>query len=190
MLTTRPANRDKVSFLNLDLRLDLLDDDRPIGQLVYERKPRRGTLTHGERRYIMARSSEQPDEKLYQALFRVATDSGKPPVNPYALKDQAGQVLALAARHKSAFAVSHGDDRFILRKSSLLSPLYHLYRQDRDQPQDDHPVDSQSLGSVGQRKLLSQVMQIDLPTTFDLALQVFLLVLLIDASLDSSNSVD
>ena len=28
MLTTRAANRDKVSFLNIDLRLDLLDDDR------------------------------------------------------------------------------------------------------------------------------------------------------------------
>jgi hypothetical protein len=185
MLTTRPANRDKVSFLNLDLRLDLLENDRPVGLLVYERKPRRATLTHGDRSYIMVRSSEQPDERLYQALLRAVTGSGKPPANPFALTDEAGQVLALAARHKSAFAVSHGDDRFILRKSSLLSPLYHLYRQDDDQRGDDQP-----LGLVGQRKLLSQTMQIDLPKTFDLAFQAFLLVLLIDASLDSSNSSD
>lgn len=185
MLTTRPANRDKVSFLNLDLRLDLLENDRPIGLLVYERKPRRGTLTHGDRSYIMARSSEQSDERLYQALFRVATGSGKPPINPFALTDETGQVLALAARHKSAFAVSHGQDRFILRKSSLLSPLYRLYRQD-----DDQRGDGQPLGSVGQRKLLSQTMQVDVPRIFDPAFQAFLLVLLLDASLDSSNSSD
>ena len=58
MLTTRAANRDKVSFLNIDLRLDLLDDDRdderPVALLVYERKPRRGTLTQDGRTHIMA----------------------------------------------------------------------------------------------------------------------------------------
>lgn len=101
------------------------------------------------------------------------------------MTDETGQVLALAARHKSAFAVSHGQDRFILRKSSLLSPLYRLYRQD-----DDQRGDSQPLGSVGQRKLLSQTMQVDVPRIFDPAFQAFLLVLLLDASLDSSNSSD
>jgi hypothetical protein len=190
MLTTRAANRDKVSFLNLDLRLDLLDDDRPIALLVYERKPRRGTLTLDGQTFTMARSSGQQDERLYQALFRVATGAGKPPVNPYLLKDESGQILALAERHKSAFTVSHENNRFILRKSSLLSPLYHFYRQDNDQPQGNHAEDSQALGSVGQRKLLSQTMQIDLPKTFDLAFQVFLLVLLLDYSLDSSTSSD
>jgi hypothetical protein len=118
MLTTRPGKRDKVGFLNTDMILDILDEGDDIGRLVYSKKHLRGSLTLNDRCYVTERLTDRPDERLYQALIRVMTGGAKPGVDPYALKDAGGQVLALGERIGQGFAVSRGDQSFSLRKPS------------------------------------------------------------------------
>ena len=172
MLTTRSSKRDKVGFFNTDVMLDILDEGRPIGSLVYRKKTMSAAITIDARDYTVKRLSDRPDEKVYQALVRVVTGSEKPPPNPWVLKDAAGTTLALAEQSKRSFAVSRGAESFTFRK---VSRPYHLYRRDSDQ----------SLGSVGQEKLLGGTLHMDLPTEFDPPFQVFLLVLVLNVAMQA-----
>ncbi|MBS0519016.1 MAG: hypothetical protein JSR90_10005 [Proteobacteria bacterium] len=178
MLTTRPSKRDKVGFLNRDLMYDLLEGDVPVGSLVYMPRTLSATIAIGDQKYSVARVSDRPDERLYQALIRIMTGSEKPPVNPWALKDEAGRTLALAEEVKRGFAVSRADESFSFRKGTR---PYHLYRDGHDRP----------LGSVGQATFFTRTLHMDLPAEFDPAFQVFLLTLLLSLTmkqLDSSSS--
>jgi hypothetical protein len=170
MLTTRPAKRDNVGFFNTDLMFDVLDEGRPIGSLVYDKKVLRAAIAIDGKSYTSARASDRPDERLYQALIRAMTGGEKPPVNPWVLKDGDGRTLALAEEVKHGFAVSHGEDSFSFRK---VSRPFHLYREGSDQ----------SLGSVGQAKFFTRTLHMDLPAEFDPAFQVFLLTLLLSLTM-------
>jgi hypothetical protein len=172
MLTTRSSKRDKVSAFNTNLMFDILDGDKPIGSLVFDKKAMKAAITVDGKDYTVARASEQHDERLYQALIRVMTGSEKPPPNPWALKDAGGRTLALGERVKQSFAVSRGEESFFFRK---VSRPYHLYRQGSEQ----------SLGSVGQEKFFSRTLHMNLPPEFDPAFQVFLLALLLGLTMQN-----
>ena len=174
MLTTRPGKRDKVGFFNTDLIYDILDQGDAIGNLVYDKKNLRGSLTVGDQTYTVARTTDRQDERLYQALIRMMTRAEKPPANPIALKNAAGETLALAERTKHGFAVSRADESFAFRKPSPMSRPFHLYRLD----------ENQSLGSVGQQKFFSRTLTMNLPPEFDPAFQAFLLVLLLNLTME------
>jgi hypothetical protein len=175
MLTTRASKRDNVGFFNTDIMLDIVDGDRPIGSLVYDKKVRRAALTLGSKAYTVERVSDRPDELVYQALTRVLRGGEKPPANPWALKDGAGTVLALGDRSKQGFAVSRGEENFSLRK---IKRPYHLFRHGSEQ----------SLGWVGQEKFFTRTLHMDLPTEFDAPFQVFLLVLLLNLVMERQDS--
>ena len=166
MLTTRSSKRDKVGLFNTDMMFDILDEGRPIGGLVFDKKAMKASITVDGKDYSVARVSERHDERLYEALIRVMTAAEKPPPNPWALKDASGQTLALGERVKNSFAVSRGGESFSFRK---VSRPYHLYREGSEQ----------SLGSVGQEKFFSRTLHMNLPAEFDPAFQVFLLTLLL-----------
>jgi hypothetical protein len=166
MLTTRAAKRDKVGVFNTDMMFDILDEGRPIGSLVFDKKAMKASITVDGKDYSVARVSERHDERVYEALIRVMTAAEKPPRNPWALKDAGGQTLALGERVKNSFAVSRGGESFSFRK---VSRPYHLYREGSEQ----------SLGSVGQEKFFSRTLHMNLPTEFDPAFQIFLLALLL-----------
>ncbi len=136
MLTTRAGKRDKTSAFG-DLIFDILDEGKPIGSLVFDKKVLAAAITVDGKAYSVARAREQHNEMLHQALIRVMTGAEKPPPNPWALKDAAGRTLALGERVKQSFAVSRGEESFTFRK---VSRPYHLYRHGSEQ----------SLGSVGQ----------------------------------------
>ncbi len=170
MLTTRPAKRDKVGFFNTDLMFDILDEGRPIGSLVYDKKVMRAKIAIHDENYTVERAGDRPDERLYQALVRVMTGGEKPPPNPWALKDGESRTLALAEEVKQNFVVSRGDESFYFRK---VSRPYHLYRQGSDQ----------SLGSVGQEGFFTRTLHMNLPAEFDPAFQVFLLTLLLSLTM-------
>ena len=172
MLTTRSAKRDKVSAFNTDMMFDVLDEGRPIGSLVFDKKAMKAAITVDGKDYTVARISERHDEMLYQALIRVITAAEKPPANPWALKDADGRTLALGERMKQSFAVSRGEESFSFRK---VSRPYHLYRQGSEQ----------SLGSVGQQKFFTRTLHMDLPAEFDPPFQVFLLVLLLGLTMQN-----
>ena len=87
MLTTRSTKRDKATFFSTDMMFDILDEGKPVGTLVFDRKIYAATIKLGDRTYKVARASEWPDEKVYQALIRVMTGAEKPPANPWVLKD-------------------------------------------------------------------------------------------------------
>src|ERR1700730_12087863 len=167
MLTTRSAKRDKVSAFNTDLMFDILDEGRPIGSLVFDKKAMKAAINVEEKAYTVARVSEHRDERLYQALIRVMTGSEKPPPNPWALKDASGRTLALGERVKQSFAVSRGEESFSFRK---VSRPYHLYRQGSEQ----------SLGSVGQEKFFTRTLHMRLPPESEPPFQVFLLALVLN----------
>src|SRR5258708_8370824 len=131
MLTTRSSKRDKVSAFNTNLMFDILDGDKPIGSLVFDKKAMKAAITVDGKDYTVARASEQHDERLYQALIRVMTGSEKPPPNPWALKDAGGRTLALGERVKQSFAVIRGEERFFFPK---VSRPYPLYLHSRHQP--------------------------------------------------------
>jgi len=174
MLTTRPGKRDKVGFLNTDLMYDILDQDNLIGNLVYDKKALRGSLTLGDQTYTVARTTDQQEERLYQGLIRMMTGGDKPPANPIALRNAAGETLALAEHAGQGFAVSRGGESFAFRKPSSSSRPFHFYRQG----------DDQSLGSVGQEKFFSRTLHMNLPKEFDPAFQVFLLILLLNLTME------
>jgi hypothetical protein len=172
MLTTRSAKRDKVSAFNTDMMFDVLDEGRPIGSLVFDKKAMKAAITVDGKDYTVARVSERHDEMLYQALIRMITAAEKPPPNPWALKDAGGRTLALGERVKQSFAVCRGEESFSFRK---LSRPYHLYRQGSEQ----------SLGSVGQQKFFTRTLHMDLPAEFDPPFQIFLLVLLLGLTMQN-----
>jgi hypothetical protein len=173
MLTTRASKRQGTPFSIHDLRYDILDEGEPIGTLVYDRRDMRAALTLDGKAYTVRYSTDQHDEMLYQTLIRVLSGGAKPPANPYALKDADGQVLALAEQTKQGFAVSRGEEGFVLRKPSFFSRPYHLYRAGTDQ----------SLGWVGQKKFFTTTLAMDLPAGFDAPFQVFLLALLLNLTM-------
>lgn len=175
MLTTRPTRRDKGDLFGSDMLFDILDEGRPIGSLVYDKEKLAAALTLDGKDYSVARTSERPDEGTTQALLRVMTGADKPPANPWALKDAGGGTLALAEPVKQDFAVSRREESFSFRKKSR---PYHLYRQDSEQ----------SLGSVGQQKFFSRTLHMNLPTEFDAPFQVFLLVLLLNLTMQAAEA--
>jgi hypothetical protein len=170
MLTTRPSKRDKVGVFNTDLMFDIMDGETPIGTLVYNKKVMKAALTFGASTYSFERATDRPDEKLYQALVRVLTGAEKPPVNPWALKDGAGKILALAEQAKASFAVSHGNGSFVLRKKGR---PFQLVRHGEEVP----------LGSVGQEKFFTRTLHMRLPDALDRPFQVFLLALVLTYTL-------
>ena len=178
MLTARPGKRDKVGFFNTDLILDILDDDGAVGTLVYDKKSMRAAIMLGARTFSFERATDRPDENLYRALVRVLTGGEKPPVNPWALKDGGGKILALGEQSKqaqSSFAVSHGEESFILRQKGR---PFQLFRQGSEQP----------VGSVGQEKFFTRTLHMRLPGDFDPAFQVFLLALALTSTLQQMES--
>jgi hypothetical protein len=171
MLTTRRAKRDRSTFFSTDLMFDILDQDAPIGSLVYDKKKLAATITLGGSVYTVARVSDRPDERIYQALIRVVTGGEKPPANPWALKDAAGRTLALGEQVKQQFAVSRGEEHFTFRK---VKRPFHLFREGSEQ----------SLGSIGQEKLFTGTLHMNLPRAeFDVPFQVFLLALLLSLTM-------
>jgi hypothetical protein len=68
---------------------------------------------------------------------------------------------------KQGFAVGRGEESFSFRK---VSRSFHLFRQGSDQ----------SLGSVGQEKFFTRTLRMRLPAEFDPPFQVFLLVLVLN----------
>jgi hypothetical protein len=170
MLTARPSKRENVSFFNRDIMLDVVDGDKLIGSLVFGMKTMSATITLGAKTYTVERASDH-DERLYEALIRVMK-GGEKPKNPWMLKDETGQALALAEPVKRGFAVSRGSESFTMRKKSR---PYHLYRDGSDQ----------SLGWVGQKKFFTRLLHMDLPAEFDPAFQAFLLALLLGLTLQN-----
>jgi hypothetical protein len=165
MLTARPTKRDKTNRFSPNLLFDIFDDDKPFGNLAFDKGPLTAIITLGGKTYTMAHDPSGDDERAYQALTRVLAGREKPQLQPWALKDSAGQTLALAQLMMGKdFAVSRGDESFSLRKRSR---PHHLYRQGSDQ----------SLGSVGQEKFFTTTLHMRLPPEFDPAFQVFLLLL-------------
>ncbi len=167
MLTTRSSKRDKVSAFNTDIMLDILDEGRPIGSLVFDKKATKAAIMVDGKDYTVARAGERHDERLYEVLIRMMTGAEKPPPNPWALEDGSGRILALGEQVKQGFAVARGEEGFSFRK---VSRPFHLYRQGSDQ----------SLGSVGQAKFFTRTLHMRLPAEFDPPFQVFLLTLVLN----------
>ena len=67
MLTTRSSKRDKVGVFNTDMMFDILDEGRPIGSLVFDKKAMKAAITVEGKDYTVARVSERHDERLYEA---------------------------------------------------------------------------------------------------------------------------
>lgn len=82
MLSTRSSKRDKVGVFNTDIMLDILDEGRPIGSLVFDKKAMKAAIMVDGKDYTVARASERHDERLYEALSRVMAGAEKPPPNP------------------------------------------------------------------------------------------------------------
>ena len=167
MLTTRSSKRDKVGVFNTDIMLDILDEGRPIGSLVFDKKAMKAAIMVDGKDYTVARASERHDERLYEALIRVMTGAEKPPPNPWALKDGSGRILAFCEQVRQGFAVARGEESFSFRK---VSRPFHLFR----------PGSDQSLGSVGQEKFFTRTLHMRLPAEFDPPFQVFLLTLVLN----------
>lgn len=85
------------------------------------------------------------------------------------------EALAMAERVKQSFAVSRGEESFTFRK---VSRPYHLFRLGSEQ----------SLGTVGQEKLFTRALDMNLPGEFELAFQAFLLILLLNLTMEQLDS--
>ena len=178
MLTARGARRDAASQFKLDRRLDIFDDDRLIGELSCDMGATQAALTVNATPYTMASAAADEPGPLAELLQQAADAGGKRAGAALALKDAGGQTRALARQVRSSFMVAHEGEVFTLRKGSFFSPAYLLRRSGSDQ----------SLGSVGQKSLFSRTLHMDLPSGFDAAFQVFLLLLSLNMAMQRAAS--
>src|SRR5258708_38672993 len=111
MLTTRSSKRDKTSAFNTDMTFDILDESRPIGSLVFDKKAMKATIAIDGKNYTVARVSERHDERLSEALVRVMTAAEKPPPNPWALKDAGGVGFSLRQGARPPHLYRPGSER-------------------------------------------------------------------------------
>ncbi len=177
MLTARPTNEEKPGLVSLEWWYDIFHADKQVGSLEFKRRTGQGAFTIDGRACTVDRLTDQPVERVYQALIRMSKGGEKPPANPWALKDASGQVLAQAdlavktGMLDPGFAVSRGHAVFAFRQPSysVVFRPYQLYRQGSDE----------SLGSVGREKTFTRTLQMNLPAGFDAPFQLFLLVLLL-----------
>ncbi|HVI89050.1 MAG TPA: hypothetical protein VM659_12145 [Dongiaceae bacterium] len=179
MLITRPAKRENIGLLDRHMRFEICEGEQPRGGLVFDPRQRSGAITIGSETFVAARLSPKPDEVMYQALFRLMSGAPKRPANPFALKDAGEQVLALAERHGESFVVTRGAENYALRKPGIFKRLFELYPEGN----------TQSLGTVGQAKLFTRRLQMDLPASLPAAFQVFLLTLILDLTLQSMKNL-
>ena len=180
MLIARPAKRDAKTRFAADARVDYFRDGEPIGGLVYAIGPETATITLGGEVFRFARERPRKDEALTQAGIRVALGKVKPPPNPILLTDASGRMLAKALETGRGSAIAMGEDRFELRRHSVFSRRFDLYREGGSTP----------LGSVGQKSMFSTELTSDLPPEAPELLQAFLFALLFDmtfVSLDRSS---
>jgi hypothetical protein len=177
MLEARPAKRDATNRFKRDMRYDIYDAQTKVGALVYDAKSESATLDVRGRAFSAAREHERRREVPWQFLWRKLSGGQKPPANPVLLKDASGAVLAQAeSKGVAGWLVARGDEAFELRRRSLVSGHYDLYR----------PGQSQALGAVGGGYLRAPL-QVDLPGEFDELFQVFVIALYTDARVVAAN---
>ena len=178
MLEARPAERDATNRSKHDVRYEIYNAEAKIGALVYDRKSESATLDVRGQAFSAAREHARRREVPWQFVMRKLSGREKPPANPVLLKDASGAVLARAeSRGAAGWLVARGDEAFELRRRSLFSGLYELYRQGQ----------SQALGAVGEGALLKAPLQVDLPNEFDELFQVFAIALYTDLMVVAAN---
>jgi hypothetical protein len=178
MLEARAAKHD-ASFWRMrrDVRCDIYDAQGKIGALVYDAKSESATLDVRGRAFTAARERKREREVPWQFVLRKLSGREKPPANPVLLKDANGAVLARAeSKGGAGWLVARGDEAFELRRRSLISGFYDLYRQGQ----------SQALGAVGAGELRAPL-QVDLPNEFDEIFQVFVIALHTDMKVVAAN---
>ena len=177
MLEARPAKRDATNRFKRDVRYDIYDAEAKIGALVYDSDSESATLDVRGQAFTAARERKREHEVPWQFVLRKFAGREKPPANPVLLKDASGAVLAQAESKEAAgWLVARGDEAFELRRRSLVSGLYDLYRQGQ----------SQALGAVGGGYLRAPL-QVDLPNEFDELFQVFVIALYTDSRVIAAN---
>ncbi len=177
MLEARPARRDATNRFKRDVRYDIYAAEVKIGALVYDSKSESATLDVRGQAFTAARERKREHEVPWQFVMRKLSGREKPPANPVLLKDASGAVLARAeSRGAAGWLVARGDEAFELRRRSLFSGLYDLYRQGQ----------SQALGAVGGGYLRAPL-QVDLPNEFDELFQVFVIALHTDMKVVAAN---
>ena len=130
MLEARPAKRDATNRFKRDVRYDIYDAEAKIGALVYDSKSESATLDVRGQAFTAARERKREHEVPWQFVLRKLSGREKPPANPVLLKDASGAVLARAeSKGAAGWLVARGDEAFELRRRSLVSRLYDLYRQ-------------------------------------------------------------
>lgn len=154
MLTARGIKRDSTNRFKLDYRLEILDDGKPIGQLVSDLGASKGELVLEGKSYVLG--LEDGDRS-----------GTKPPGKAFVLKDADGRILGSATQKRSTFIVEHDGSTFVLRRQSVFSRMYHLYPADNNTP----------VGWVGQQGFFNRSLHMDLPAAFAPPFRVFLLVL-------------
>jgi len=178
MLEARPAKRDATNRFKRDVRYEIYAAGAKVGALVYDAKSESATLDVRGQAFSAAREHARRREVPWQFLWRKLSGGQKPPANPVLLKDASGAVLAQAESKEAAgWLVARGDEAFELRRRSLVSGLYDLYRQGQ----------SQALGAVGGGYLRAPL-QVDLPNEFDELFQVFVIALYKDLMVVAANN--
>jgi len=181
MLIARGAKRDAKTRFAHDARVDLMENGCAICGIVYAIGQETATIALRGETYRMARERPRKDEALYQAAIRLTSGGEAPRPNPIRLTDGSGRALAEALETGKRTVIRAGDDRFEFRRRSLFSRRFDLYREGS----------STSLGSAGQKSLLSTLTTSDLAPEVPAWLQAFLIALLFDmtfVALDRSNN--
>lgn len=153
------------------MRYEIYGAEAKVGALVYDSKLESATLDVRGQAFTAARERKREHEVPWQFVLRKLSGREKPPVNPVLLKDASGALLAQAeSKGAAGWLVARGDEAFELRRRSLVSGLYELYRQGQ----------SEALGAVSAGAFFKAPLQVDLPNEFDELFQVFVIALYTD----------
>ena len=179
MFEARPSKRTGAEHFATDLRFDILDGARTLGRLSCSRKDLGATFELDGAAFTVEHTRGAEDERLYEAVARLATHGAKPPPDRHQLKDADGRVLAVAEQAREVFQVTRGKERFRFAKGRSRL-LFDLTREGEAAP----------LGAVGQRKFWTTRMHMDLPDALGAPFQVFLLVVLLGLTLQRAERLN
>jgi len=170
MLTTRPQKTILFALVEPERAYDILDGGRAVA-VVHYLKNKGGRIAIDGKQYSLVRGGGPSDEMLGQMLIRAVTGRQRIPAT-WTLTDPDGGVLASAENSKEGVAITHGEERFQLRKLKR-SGQYQLFREGNEQP-------------------LCSTAGMSLPPEFGRLFQFFVLAIaiaLVNETLDSSPAV-
>jgi hypothetical protein len=132
MLVASASKRHGAEHFATDRRFDVMAGERRLGRFVAPGgKGAAARFDLDGQEFTVEHAAGAEEEKVYEAVVRLATGKAKPPPDRWVLKDASGEVLASVEQRGEVFEVTHAGERFSFAKGKSKLLLMSRRRWDR-----------------------------------------------------------